>query len=212
MTAEQWLHTAVEQIDKHVFSFDLGTATHDFQIYYGRIKGKKGTETVQPSDTEQVTMDDFFPTTIGIDYQTRDTKVLMNNLAYECIKAFLGVTKGKALKKTCQKYYFDAPFNASNPSPYCQDLINDALNETIKLCGEFPWKPIKFPVKEQKEKKSSKIIFFCPECGMEYNVSRSKFEKMKINGTPTCICGAKCGRDLTDELSDSTEAQEDSKD
>lgn len=197
MTSEQWLITAIKQLDDKVFEGELNTATHNFQIYFGRVKGKRGTECVQPSDTELVTMDDFFPTTIGVDYQTKDVQQMMANLALECIRAFMGITKGKQFKKTCERFNFDKPFTEAHPSPYLRDLLMDAYKATVAECGEFPGQPISFPVKEKKEKKPTKAVFFCPECGIEYSVS---LKQLKNNqGTPTCICGARCGRDLTDE-------------
>lgn len=202
-TAEEWLKTAVEMLDKHVFDGDLNTATHKFQIYYGHVRGKRGSESVIPSDCEDINLDDFFPITIGIDYKLRDEYEMLKILASECIKAFLGVTKGKRFKKTCEMYGFEAPFSEPNPSLFLRDCLQDALKDIHDRCGEFPWSPVKFPVKEPKEKKPTKAVFFCPECGMEYSVS---IKQLKDNqGTPTCICGAKTGREQEDDLTEETE-------
>lgn len=206
-TAEEWLHRAVEHMDRVVFDGALGTDKHKFQIYFGRVKGKKGTETVQPSDNEAVTLEDFFPTTIGVDYQTQSIDKMLANLCMECIKAFMGITKGKAFNKKCKEYYFCAPFSSADPTPYLKDQLDDVRMMTERDCGEFPWKAIKFAVKEQKEKKSTKVTFFCPECGLEYTVSKKKLKETQ--GTPTCICGTKCGRDLSDEQQEESSADQD---
>lgn len=203
-TAEEWLHTAVENLDKYVFEGELDAKGRKFQIYFGRVKGKKESESVLPSDNDQIDLNDFFPITIGIDYKIRDVNHIMEVLAMECIKSFLGISKGKLFKKTCDRFYFEPPFDEPHPTPYLKDLLNDALKDTINQVGEFPWKAIKFPVKEKKDKKPNKVVFFCPECGMEYTVS---IKQLKDNhGTPTCICGAKTGR-VEDEKDSNAEDQ-----
>lgn len=209
VTSEQWLTEAIKAIDKHVFDGELHTDTHGFQIYFGRIKGKKGTETVQPSDAEAVTLEDFFPTTIGVDYQTRDIDRMLTQLTMECIKAFMGITKGKAFKKKCEEYYFEKPYTEACASPYLKMLISEARKHVENKLGEFPGKPVKFPTKEPKEKKPTKAVFFCPDCGLEYTVPIKKLKG--ATGTPVCICGTRCGRDLSDESSN-TETEEASKD
>lgn len=202
-TSEQWLTEAVKALDKHVFDGELHTDTHGFQIYFGRIKGKKGTETVQPSDAEAVTLEDFFPTTIGVDYTTQDVDRMLVQLTMECIKAFMGVTKGKAFKKKCEEYWFEKPFSEAHASPYLKTCIADARSYVEHKLGEFPGKPVKFPTKEPKEKKKPTTIFFCPECGIEFSAKNSKLKG--ATGTPVCICGAKMGRDLSDETNTETE-------
>lgn len=194
-TSEQWLTEAVKTLDEIVFDGELHTDTHGFQIYYGRVKGKKGTETVQPSDAEAVTLEDFFPTTIGVDYQTRDIDEMLTKLAMECIKAFIS-PKGKLFKKKCDEYYFSKPFTEAHATPYLRTLLGDVRARVERRLGEFPGKAVKFPVKEQKEKKPTKAVFFCPECGLEYTVPIKKLGT--TTGTPTCICGTRCGRDLSD--------------
>jgi predicted RNA-binding Zn-ribbon protein involved in translation (DUF1610 family) len=190
-TAEEWLHRAVELMDESIFNGELNTSNHKFQIYFGRIKGKKGTETVQPSDNEDITLDDFFPTTIGVDYTTKQLDQLLANLAYECIKAFFGVTKGKRFKKLAQEYNFEAPFGSAHPSYWLTDQLEDVRKSVEKELGEFPWKPIKFPTKPQKEKKKTTVNFFCPSCGNEMYSKVKMFEKYKT--LPTCGCGSKMG-------------------
>lgn len=209
-TSEQWLIEAVKALDEIVFDGELHTDTHGFQIYFGRIKGKKGTETVQPSDAEAVTLEDFFPTTIGVDYTTQDIDRMLVQLAMECIKAFMGVTKGKAFKKKCEAYWFEKPFTEAYASPYLKMLIGDVRQRVERKLGAFPGKPVKFPTKEPKEKKPTKAVFFCPDCGLEYTVPIKKLKG--ATGTPVCICGTRCGRDLSDEQSDNPETEEASKD
>lgn len=196
-TSEQWLTEAVKIMDEIIFDGELHTDTHGFQIYFGRVKGKRGTETVQPSDAEAVTLEDFFPTTIGVDYQTQDVDRMLTQLAMECIRAFMGITKGKVFKKKCTEYWFAPPFSEAYATPYLKTLIADVRTAVERKLGEFPGKPVKFPVKEQKEKKPTKAIFFCPECGLEYTVPIKKLKG--ATGTPVCICGTRCGRDLSDE-------------
>lgn len=195
-TSEGWLRRAVEELDKHVFNGDLDLLNHKFQIYYGKVRGKIGSDVVQPSDSESVTLADFFPTTIGIDYLEQEPERIMTILAHECIRSFMNVTKGKAYKKKCEAYGFEAPFKEAHASPYLADKIRDALKSTEQACGPFPGKAVKFPTKEQKEKKPTKAVFFCPECGLEYTVPLKKLKDTQ--GTPTCICGARCGRDYED--------------
>ena len=121
----------------------------------------------------------------------------------ECIKAFMGVTKGKAFKKKCEEYWFEKPFSEAHASPYLKTCIADARSYVEHKLGEFPGKPVKFPTKEPKEKKKTTTIFFCPECGIEFSAKNSKLKG--ATGTPTCICGAKMGRDLSDETNTETE-------
>lgn len=204
MTNEEWLKRAVEELDVSLFRGDLNLLNHDFQIYYGRTKGKSPGEVIQPSDAEAVTLADFFPTTIGIDFELSDPERIMEVLAYECVKAFFGLSKGKPLKKKLKQYYFEGPFNEPNPSDSAKDLIREALKNTEKSCGPWPGKAVKFPTKEKKEKKPTKAIFFCPECGLEYSVPTKKLKN--IQGTPTCICGTRCGRQL--EESEDNEKEE----
>lgn len=209
-TIEAWLRCAVKHMDSIIFEGGLHSDTHGYQIYFGRTKGKRGTETVQPSDAEMVTLDDFFPTTIGVDWQTKDVDKMLANLALECIRAFMGITKGKAYKKKCESYYFDAPYTEAHPSPYLADQLVDVRKAVEKELGEFPGKPVKFPTKEPKEKKPTKAVYFCPECGLELTASLKKLKG--ATGTPTCICGAKMGRDLEDDTNNETEEAAKSKD
>lgn len=206
ITAEQWIRTAIKHIDIIVFENELNTHTHKYQVYFGRIKGKHGCETVQPSDNEDITLDDFFPTTIGVDYQTKDIDQMLANIALECIRAFMGITKGKAYKKKCAEYYFEPPFSEAHVSPFLRDQLTEVLDKTVAECGDFPGVPVKFPTKEPKEKKPTKAVYFCPECGLELTASIKKLKG--ATGTPTCICGARMGRDLSDGLNDQNNTTE----
>lgn len=203
ITAEEWLKCAIKHIDTIVFEGELDSTSHGHQIYFGRTHGKRGCETIQPSDAEAIDLDDFFPTTIGVDYQTKDVDQLLANLTLECVRAFLGLTKGKAYRKKCESIYFDRPYSTANPSPFLRDQLADVRAAVEKEVGAFPGKAIKFPVKEQKEKKKTKTVYLCPECGLELSASTKKLKG--ATGTPTCICGARMG--IVDD-----EAEETSKD
>lgn len=189
ITTEQWIRCAIKHIDRIIFEGELDTENHGHQVYFGRVRGKRGCETVQPSEAEDVTLDDFFPTTIGIDYQTKDIDAMLANLTLECIRAFLGLTKGKAYKKKCQSIYFDAPYTTANPSPFLRDQLA-AVRQAVEIeIGKFPGKAVRFPVKEQKEKKSTRTVYVCPECQLELSAVTKKLKG--ATGTPTCLCGAK---------------------
>ena len=191
MTREEWLRHAVEEIDSIVFGGDLDLLNHGFQIACGRCPGQKKTECIQPSDAEDITLDDFFPTTISVDFKIKDPHEILTNLAYECIHAFFN-EKGctKRFKKLAEKYYFEKPYKEVRASAYLQDLINDVYRKLVKNYGEFPGKAVHFPKKEKKEGKKNTLTLFCPECGYVLKVSRKVFENYN-KGLPTCMCGVK---------------------
>lgn len=194
ITHEEWLTKAVESLDRYVFGGDLDLLNHGFQISWGKCKGKRITETIQPGDVEDLAYDQFFPTTIVVDYKQNDPMVIMENLAHECIKAFLGVTKGKAFNKMADKYYFEAPFKEVHCSPYLKDLVREAYEDTVKNAGKWPGYAVVFPKPKDKEKKVNKYTLFCPDCGLEVTISKKMFDK--YNGAmPTCVCGTKFARD-----------------
>lgn len=206
ITREEWLRYLVETIDRVYFDGDLDIPNHEYQISVGRQRGKRQSETVQPSDSEQVTLDDFFPTTISIDWTIRDVYKMATQIAFECIPAFLGEFRGKALKKIMTQYFFDPPYNEPNPSPYGMDLIKSAVDEVIKKHGKYPGKAVKYPVKEPKPKKKTQYTIFCPECGMEYIVKKSMLDKHGWMA-PTCpYCVMKMGIDQEDEQEESNDA------
>lgn len=199
ITHEEWLYEAVMALDARVFEGDLDILNHVFQISWGKCKGKKITETIQPGDVEGLGINQFFPTTIVIDYKQSDPLTIMQHLAYECIKAFLGVTKGKKFKKMAEKYYFEEPYKEVHCSQYLLDLINEAYTDVVAKVGAWPGGAVVFPAPKEKEKKINKYTLFCPECGMELSISKKMFDK--YNGAlPTCACGAKFARDCEDEV------------
>ena len=91
MTREEWLRHAVEEINTAVFGGDLDLLNHDFQIACGRTQGKKPTECIQPYDGEDVKLEDFFPTTISVNFTIKDPIEMLTALTYECIHAFFNV-------------------------------------------------------------------------------------------------------------------------
>lgn len=199
MTREEWLRHAVEEIDAIIFGGDLDLLNHGFQIACGRCPGKRKTECIQPSDGEDITLDDFFPTTISVDFKIKDIREMLINLTYECIHAFFNEKScSKRFKKLAEKYYFEKPYKEVHASPYLEDLITDVHRKLIKNCGEFPGKPIVFPKKEKKEGKKNVLTLFCPECGFETKVSKKVFDSYN-QGLPTCMCGTKMAVDMGDE-------------
>lgn len=206
MTREEWLRHAVEMLDTELFDGDLDILNHNFQINCGICPGKKLSHTIQPYDGENVKLEDFFPTTISIDHKIKDPVEMLGVLARECVFAFFnekGVTK--RTKKLFEKYYFEAPFTAYNPSPYLKEIINIIYKRMIAKYGEFPGETVIVYPKEKKEGKKNTILLFCPECGYEIKVSRKMHEKHG-QGTPTCICGCKMGVDCEDETQENTQS------
>lgn len=199
MTREEWLMHAVKQLDEDVFNGDLDVENHGYQISFGRCPGRKLTESIQPSDAENVTMDDFFPTTISVSYTIKDPIQMLGALAFECMPAFFNMKpKGKMFKVTAEKYYFEKVSGGYQPGYILKEILENVYKKLVKEYGEFPGKPVKFPEKEQKEKKKNSYAIFCPECGYEMKVARKVFEKHN-GGLPTCPCGAKMGIDMENE-------------
>lgn len=203
MTNEEWIRHAVEQLNSVVFSGDLDLLNHPFQISWGRCQGKKLTECIQPYDGEDVKLEDFFPTTISVNYTNNDIKNMLGWLALECIHAFFNEksSSSKRFKQLADKYYFEKPYKEYNPSPYLEELINEVYEKLVKDYGKFPGTPVVFHKKEQKEKKKSSYVMFCPSCGYETTVKAKMFDKYG-RGTLTCICGTKMGIDLSDEINE----------
>lgn len=205
MTAEEWIRHAVEQLDSALFGGELDILNHPYQISWGKVKGKGVTESIQPSDSENISLDDLFPTTIVVSYEIKDTYELLGNLALECIHAFFnekGMTK--QFKKLAEKYYFEKPYKSYNPSPHLSDLIKEVHDKMIKEYGKFPLTPVKFYKKEPTEKKKSVYTSFCPECGYEVRIQTKMLKKFN-NAIPTCPCGCKMGLDLSDETDETNE-------
>lgn len=199
MTREEWLRHAVEQLNADVFDGDLDILNHDYQIACGRCPGKKLIEVIQPSDGENIGLDDFFPTTIHVNFTIKDPIKLLESLALGCICAFFNLKpSGKIFKVTANKYYFENNGDGWGASSYLKTLLEIVHKNLIRSYGDFPGKPIKFPEKEKGPKKKTSFAVFCPECGYEMKVSKKMLDKHN-NGLPTCPCGMKMGIDYEDE-------------
>lgn len=199
MVREEWLRHAVEELDSVVFEGDLDIFNHNFQIACGRCPGTKSTESIQPYDGEDVNLDDFFPTTISVNFTLKDIDEMLIALTYECIHAFFNV-KGttKQFKQLAEKYYFEKPYSQPHASDHLLGLIAVVRANLEKKYGKFPGQPVVFHKKEKKEGKKNFIVAFCPECGYEAKVSRKVFDAHN-GGLPTCVCGTKMAQDLTEE-------------
>ena len=205
-TREEWLKQLITSLDQRLFDGDLNLTEHKFQICSGRAKGKQWADVIQPSDNEDITLDDFFPTTITISWSLHEEDIA-KAAAWICIPAFFNVTKGKQYKSLMDKYYFEPPFSEPHPTPYGMDLIKEALAETVKLFGHFPGKPVKIPTKPQGEKKKNKFKVFCPDCGYEFSITKKMVDKFgKI--TPKCpSCGCKMGFDEETDDNDNEDSK-----
>ena len=199
---EGWLRKAVEGLDIMLFKGDLELDKHPYQISWGRCKGSKVIECIQPSDNEEITLDDFFPTTLCINFTHKSDIELLGSLALECIHAFFNEKKhtSKRFKALAAKYYFEKSYKTFNASPMLQDILEQVNQTLIDTYGEFPGKPISFPKKQQQTQKSTYKLF-CPECGMELKVKRKMLEKHGM-AMPTCACGCKFGCDMEDANED----------
>ena len=80
-------------------------------------------------------------------------------------------------------------------------MIDEVYEKLVKDYGKFPGTPVVFHKKEQKEKKKSSYVMFCPSCGYETTVKAKMFDKYG-RGTLPCICGTKMGIDLSDETNE----------
>ena len=199
ITREKWLRHAVEMLDTKLFNGDLDLFNRQYQVSIGRCPGQKCSESVFPFDGEDVSLDDFFPVTMQVSWTLKDPIEMLGNLALECIHAFFDERKQtKRFKQLADKYYFEKPYSKFTPSSHLRDILEDVHTSMVKEYGEFPGYPVVFHPKPKKEGKKNTIILFCPECAMEYKVSRKMWEKNK-SGFPTCGCGTKMGIDLTDE-------------
>jgi hypothetical protein len=200
ITREKWIRHAVEILDTKLFNGDLDLYNRQYQVSIGRCPGKKLSETVFPFDGEDVSLDDFFPVTMQLSWTIKDPIELLGNLALECIHAFFDERKQtKRFKQLADKYYFDKPYSAFNPSGHLTDILEDVHNELVNNYGEFPGYPVVFHPKPKKEGKKNTLVMFCPNCSYEVKVSRKVWEG-NGHGTCTCVCGTKMGIDLTDEI------------
>ena len=199
ITREKWLRHAVEMLDTKLFNGDLDLFNRQYQVSVGRCPGQKMSESVFPFDGEDVSLDDFFPVTMQVDWTLKDPIDMLGNLALECVHAFFDERKvNKKFKALAEKYYFDKPYNKFTPTSHLREVLEDVHKSLVKEYGEFPGYPVVFHPKPKKEGKKNTLIIFCPNCGMEYKVSRKAWEK-NTNGLPTCGCGTKMGVDLTEE-------------
>jgi hypothetical protein len=206
ITREKWLRHAVEMLDTKLFNGDLDLFNRQYQVSIGRCPGQKMSESVFPFDGENVSLDDFFPVTMQVDWTIKDPIDLLGNLALECIHAFFDERRvNKKFKALAEKYYFDKPYNKFTPTTVLRDILEDVHKSLVKEYGEFPGYPVVFHPKPKKEGKPNTLVLFCPNCGMEYKVNRKAWEK-NTNGLPTCGCGTKMGVDLTEEGNEEEES------
>jgi hypothetical protein len=206
ITREKWLRHAVEMLDTKLFNGDLDLFNRQYQVSIGRCPGQKMSESVFPFDGENVSLDDFFPVTMQVDWTIKDPIDLLGNLALECIHAFFDERRvNKKFKALAEKYYFDKPYNKFTPTSVLRDILEDVHTSLVKEYGEFPGYPVVFHPKPRKEGKPNTLVLFCPNCGMEYKVNRKAWEK-NTSGLPTCGCGTKMGVDLTEEGNEEEES------
>lgn len=202
MCTEEYIRKAIEMLDAELFEGDLDLLNHQYQVSWGRTPGKKMTESIQPFDGEDVKLEDFFPTTICVNFTIKDPVEFLGNLALECIHAFFDEKKvNKRFKSLANKYYFDTPYTAYHPTPYLKGILEAIYNQLVKECGPWPIKPVVFYPKEKKEGKKNTLVMFCPSCGFSVKVLRKDFEK---NGQKCCkcICNTLMGIDYGDEINE----------
>jgi hypothetical protein len=205
ITREKWLRAAIEELDSRLFSGDLNIMERQYQVSVGRCPGKKTSESVQPFDGEDVTLDDFFPTTIQVSWTIKDPIEMLGCLALECIHAFFDEPKtNKRFKKLAEKYYFDAPYTKYTPTPYLEDVLNEVYKSLVKNYGEFPGYAVVFHPKPKKESKKNTYTVFCPNCALEMKITKKMWERNN-SGFPTCGCGTKMGLDLSDDTNDTND-------
>ena len=204
MTREEWLRHAVEELDAQLFEGDLDIINHGYQISASKCGGQKRSECIQPFDGEDVTLDDFFPTTILINHNIKDPIEMLGALALECIHAFFNEPKAstKRFKALAQKYYFAKPYNSYNPTDYLKDILCEVYKRLVKQWGAYPGKAVVVKKAENGEKKKSSYTYTCPECGWKCKVSRRMYKKYGDRG-PVCPCGVHLAVDVDEE---STEA------
>lgn len=208
ITREEWLRRAVQELDNQLFEGELHLDEHQYQISVGPLGGKQLAKCFQPYQGEDVSMDDFFPTTIIVSHSIKDPIEMLGGLAMVCINAFLGIEgHGKAFRKAADKYYFEAPYTSYNPSDYLKEILGIVYKNIRNELGEFPGKPVIVHKKEKEGNgKKSTLTLFCPSCHFELKVKRRVFEKHGEK-CPTCPCGTRMGVDLSDETEENKEAQ-----
>ena len=201
ITREEWLIHAVYELDKRVFSGDLNLEGRQFQIGTGRCPGSKNSEVVQPYDGEDVTLDDFFPTTMSVSWTIKDPIEILGNLALACIHGFFDEKRcsTKRFKGLAKKYGFDKPYNTYCGTADLKAKLEETLAALTNEYGAYPGKAVSFKKEEKAgNRKKSTLKIFCPECGFEMSVKRRMLEKHG-NKLPICPCGSQMGLDLSDE-------------
>lgn len=201
MTREEWLIHAVYELDKRVFNGDLDLQGRQFQVGAGRCPGNKQSETVQPYDGEDVTLEDFFPTTMAVSWTIKDPIEILGNLALACVHGFFDEKRcsTKRFKGLAKKYGFDSPFNVYCGTADLEAKLKETLEALTNEYGPYPGKAVTFKKEEKSgDRKKSTLKVFCPSCGFEMSVKRKMFEKHG-NKAPICPCGAHMGVDLSDE-------------
>ena len=139
ITREKWLRHAVEMLDTKLFNGDLDLFNRQYQVSIGRCPGQKMSESVFPFDGENVSLDDFFPVTMQVDWTIKDPIDLLGNLALECIHAFFDERRvNKKFKALAEKYYFDKPYNKFTPTSVLRDILEDVHKSLVKEYGELP--------------------------------------------------------------------------
>jgi len=204
MTREEWLRHAVEELDAQLFEGDLDILNHGYQISASKCGGQKLTECIQPFDGEDVTLDDFFPTTILVSHNIKDPIEMLGVLALECIHAFFNEPKAstKKFKSLAQKYYFEKPYKSYNPSSYLVSILESVYKSLVKQWGAYPGKAVAVHKGgDDKDKKKNYYTYTCPNCGWSCKVSKKMYNKYKDRG-PTCPCGAHLAVDVEDEITE----------
>ena len=203
MTREEWLQHAVAVIDEVIFKGELDHENHPYQIACGWCKSKNalGETVFPPEDTEDVTLDDFFPVTIHLSVAEKDVDKMIGSLIHECIHAFFNIRNhGKQFKKKANEVGFENPVTKYYPSSFLQADIKAIRKKMEDEYGAFPGKAVIGKKKEPKEREKKVFKLFCPNCGFECKANKNIVEKY---GLPTCNCGHKLAMDMESDSEDS---------
>lgn len=208
ITREEWLRHAVEALDAKLFAGGLELLKTNYQIGCGWTKKNKIAECIFPYDGADVQIDEFFPNTINVNFQVADPIQMLTGLAHACLQCFYGIRtcNGKQFKTLAESFYFDAPFNKPNASPYLIDILKDVHKSLVQQYGEFPGKAIVIHKKEAKKGKSNKIVLFCEKCGYEISTTKKVWEKYEKKA-PICPCGQQMIQDVEDEDSENQDTE-----
>lgn len=204
VTREEWLKAAVNSINESVFG---GAYEVDkLQISIGRPKGKALGETVVTDfDKEDVSMDDFFPPTVFISPLIKEPIHILSAITHELIHAYetMSPRHSKAFKFKAEEVGFIDKKTDYQMGEMLESTLKGVLDELTTSYGVWPGVAITAPAKkekEEKEKKTNAIVYFCPECGFELKASKKSAEEHP--GMPTCVCGCKMGIDNGEEPTD----------